>query len=179
MQVIEYTINDKKVFVTEKHHHNLLPWSEIRQRQLPGLTIFMLDHHNDLIEPFRSFAFNPDKMVIDYSKVDEELNKLDYHDLASIKFGIAKLKNDEHIQTAIKLDIIEKILIISYQNSSNEVPTSFEQKEYHKNLPSPPYIDQEFPTLPVRPYHYPDSSIYKPENICSVGCTKRPHDDIV
>jgi len=168
--ITKHKINSKDVFITEKHHHNLIPWGYGKQNY-GDLILFTLDDHIDTHEPFLSYAYNQQENKIDEHKVKDELDKINYKDILTIKNAIPKLENDEQIKTAIKTNIIEKCFIISYSNSSDS-PKSFEEKKYLDNN----FIDGNI-NYPTRPFTYPDTEIYIPENICSVGCKAAPHND--
>jgi|WetSurMetagenome_2_1015567.scaffolds.fasta_scaffold17999_2 hypothetical protein len=169
-------INSKDVFITEKHHHNLIPWALGRQKQKEGLIVLSLDHHLDTRDPFLHFAFEHTSLNYDKQKAAIELNKMDYNKINTIEEGISKLKNDEHITTAIQSGIIDKIFIISY-NDSDDWPLSFEMKKYQNEVQKSIVNKLPDPSKPKRPYTYPDSKIYVVENMCSVGCNRRPHND--
>lgn len=169
-------INNKQIFITEKHHHCLIPWAEYRQIHQSAPFLFSLDHHTDINEPFRRFAFDHSKIKYDEVKAKNELNKMDFNNIDSINSAIKILRNDEHIQTAIEKDIISKASIISYSNVSDS-PTSFEEEKYTKEkFSSFENINTDI-VKPSRPFTYPKSNIYIPENVCAIGCKRNTHND--
>ena len=169
-------LNSKEVFITEKHHHNLIPWSIQRKSKNKGVIILSLDDHLDTREPFLHFAFDHTILKYDEQKALTELSKMDYNEIRTIEEGISKLINDEHITTAIHLDIVDKIFIISY-TASKDSPLSYEIRSYNNEVQKALMNKLPLPEKPVRPYTYPNAKIYMVENLCSVGCNKKPHDD--
>ncbi len=169
------TINSKEVFITEKHHHNLIPWAQYRNNNNRAPLVFIFDHHMDNNEPFMSYAYDKENMKHDKKKVQIELKKIDINKIDTIKDSISKLKNDEYIQTALKINLVDKVIIISY-DSFNDTPRSFEEKKYQNSFSQANNFIPPYPA-PVRPFTYPDSNIYIPENRCAVGCTRGPHND--
>ncbi|HKI79873.1 MAG TPA: hypothetical protein VKA26_15130 [Ignavibacteriaceae bacterium] len=101
---------------------------------------------------------------------------MNYNDIRTIEEGIHKLKNDEHIKTAIDLDIVGKIFIISY-TASEDSPLSYEIRNYNIEVQKALMNKLPLPEKPNRPFTYPNAKIYMVENLCSVGCDKKPHDD--
>lgn len=108
----------KKMYICENHHRVLLPWAWIRQSH-QELNLLTLDHHTDKIDAFCRY--------LDKHK-DETLDALiagmDFHDDATIEGAIKKLKNDEHIKTAIKCGIIRRAFIISHNGRCDEPPSN-------------------------------------------------------
>ncbi|HKI79874.1 MAG TPA: hypothetical protein VKA26_15135 [Ignavibacteriaceae bacterium] len=68
-------INSKEVFITEKHHHNLIPWSMQRKSNTNGIIVLSLDEHLDTRDPFLHFAFDHTTLKYDEQKAHTELKK--------------------------------------------------------------------------------------------------------
>ncbi|NHZ86683.1 MAG: hypothetical protein GWP19_12525 [Planctomycetia bacterium] len=156
-------INNKKVYITDKHHYLLIPWSNYRNQIGKSLLLFTLDHHNDWNEPFNSYAYNSDKMAHDKEKAQNELDKIDISVPDTIVDALQKLRYDEHIITAMRIDIFDKVVIISY-DSYDDHPIPYEIDKFRESW-RPGKSNQNM-TVPKRPYTYPDSDIYVPENLC-------------
>ncbi len=175
--VTEKVINSKKVFISEKHHYNLIPWANIRKNKSHGLNILCLDHHIDNRPAFLHYAFNQVTNEYDKTKADKLLVQMSYNNVSSIEDNIINMKNDEHIDIGIKLDIISKIFIICFMDCSFDSPRAYEIAKYQKDVQYAFNNHLPPPQLPVRPYTYPESNAYTLENICYVGCKRQPHDD--
>ena len=173
--VTKKIINSKKVYITEKHHHNLIHWAQLRQGiKNNELLVLSLDHHTDIYVPFQRFAkdsqgnYDPQIAIV-------EINKMDFNNIKTIENAIPNLRNDEHIETALRADIIYKFFIIAYKYQ-NDQPLSNEQTKYTAAFsPQLGNFNTSIP-IPIRPYTYPDADIYIPENNCFVGCPG-PHVD--
>ncbi|MDR0920249.1 MAG: UPF0489 family protein, partial [Oscillospiraceae bacterium] len=119
-------IKNKKICIFEQHHYALLPWSEVKkQNKNEEIILISLDHHTDTHTPFLYYAY--------YNKVTPEklLKEIDINSSQSIMNAINKLKNDEHIHTAIDSDIIKKALIIAHEKYSC-FPKSNEEKKWRE-----------------------------------------------
>lgn len=165
MNIEEKLINNKKIYIFESHHHALLPWAKLRQTLNEAPILLSLDHHTDTHHPFLDYCF--DKIKDEYNKKQAKkyVDSIDYKKIQTVKDAIEKLRNDEHIKTALKSDILSKALIISYDNLSDN-PLSKEEKERIDNFQAI-WIEQMMGVKSSkynysRPFNYPDSDIYIP-----------------
>lgn len=170
----QYTFAGKSIFIFEKHHEALLPWSNLKKAQKEkDLYLFSFDHHTDTHDPFLDYSYNNE---FDTSLL---LRDIDISSELSIKNTIDKLKNDEHIKTAICLGIIEKAFIISHDNLSDN-PISNEENDRlndrEKLIAS--MIDHSLIT-PCKNRTYPDSDIYIPPFYTDGRCEHGNEYDVV
>lgn len=155
--ITKNTILDKEIFLCESHHFALLPWAEYK-RKMPKESIYLMtfDYHADIIDPFLRYCDG------NTNKMKSLLEKVNYESVDSIKNAIKKLKNDEHIRTAVGAGIIDKVYIVSYQGS--EIPCSYEEEERLKNPYAPKYlkkmISKENVITPQQDRTYPKAKIH-------------------
>jgi hypothetical protein len=168
-------INGKQVFISAKHHEVLHAWADYRRKVAEAPIAITLDHHTDTIDAFRGADFDPDKLERNTALYEQFIREMDYRNPSSINDAIMKLRHDEHIDAALKTDILRKAFVICYDAYDDKPPpnelTAFLEK-YHNIWQV--YRHKE---RPKRPYTYPESGIYVVENLCSMGCTKQTHDD--
>ncbi len=128
-------ILDKEVYFFESHHFALLPWAEYK-RKFPEESIYLIsfDHHTDIIEPFLRYCDN------DADRMKDMIEKVDYRIVQSIEDAIRKLKNDEHICTAVDAGIIDDVYIVSYEGK--ETPCSYEEEKRLQNPYEPMYLEK-------------------------------------
>lgn len=142
----------KQLFICEKHHHVLYPWSIIKgQGNKKNLLTF--DHHTDTHEAFLNYLYYNKS-----EKLDSLISKIKIDNSNSIFDAIKKLKNDEHIDTAVKCGIINKAFVISY-NGSFDQPPSNEFTTIHSNIETKIKLMMGEISLPEI-QTYPDADIY-------------------
>lgn len=154
------TIGKKEVGIVESHQDVLRLWREyhINTDHRPYLITF--DTHTD----------NKPAMNLNLEKGDISL--LNNKWLQEI---CATIKNDEQIDTAIKLQLIKKAIIISF-NGSSDIPNSIEMCNYSwRDAMIKELMGEEPVPIPNRPYSYPNSDIYVIGYDCFIGCTRKPH----
>lgn len=105
------TINNKKIFICEHHHHVLKFWYEFKELN-PYLLTF--DHHTDLHRAFQKYlGVSKYATQEEWDIAQNELVK----GIASNDSGtLQKLTHAEHIDAAIKAGFIKKALIYSYDS---------------------------------------------------------------
>lgn len=108
-------INGKEVFICENHNEVLKFWSEFKELK-PYLVSF--DHHTDLHQAFQDKIneigsnYKPESQK-EFLEIQRKL----LSELKENNFrNISELKNDEHIDAAIKLEYFEKALIYSFDS---------------------------------------------------------------
>lgn len=117
MDIKEYVINNKEVFVCEEHHHVLIHWHKFKTRQ-PYLLTF--DHHTDLHSCFQHYLYYNTNAENRQEVENELIKKIVTGDIDSI----LKLKHDEHVDASIKAGIIKNALVFSddsYSSKPNRV----------------------------------------------------------
>lgn len=170
------TINKKKVYVLESHHHALQVWAEFRRNKNNPPTLVSLDHHTDTHTAFLNYFSEQNEEVSLKDKSLQLISTFDFNDDNSITNTIEKLKNDEHIDAAIKANIIKNAFLLTYMSSFDD-PLSNEEAKHNVEITKALFSRQNIPIGPLRPYTYPKSKIYIIGNQCSVGCSKEPHDE--
>lgn len=142
----------KKMYVCKDHHRVLLPWAWTR-RSHQKLNLLTLDHHTDTIEAFCHYLYHHKDEAL-----DELIAQIDFHDDAAIRRAIAKLRNDEHIDTAIRCGILQKAFVISYAGMSDNPPSN-EFTEMTRNVETFARVALgQIPRLMDRTY--PDANLY-------------------
>lgn len=132
------SINGQDVYIFEQHHYALFPWSEIKAcNSNRKMVLFSLDHHTDTHDPFLYYCYYNNE------KMQNLISKIKLNDESSINDAVLKLKNDEHIKTALKIGIFDKAFIISHLNT-DDVPMSVQEKARLEKLEKndPEYIRQ-------------------------------------
>ncbi len=130
-------VNNKKIFICEEHHHVLYFWEKYKE-STPSLISF--DHHTDTHLAFTNHLGN--KPIENDPKQKGLIEKVKKVDLGVI----LKLKNDEHIDAAIKAGFLSKALIYaegSYYSDPKRIYTINGNTDY-ENQPiiiNPVYID--------------------------------------
>lgn len=104
-----------KIVIVDSHHKVLPAWAEYRSSLSHPPRLITLDHHTDTSPPFRNYARglpdNPDLELIQRSR----LNQMDFSNPRSIYEALGYLNNDEHILTALAVDIIDAAAIIAHR----------------------------------------------------------------
>jgi hypothetical protein len=146
-------INDKydkqKILIVEKHHQVLEAWEKHK-----GCDVITLDSHKDTMNCFRNYlGENPqvtsEELINSY--IDGNMNILDI---------IKNLKHDEHIDFAIRSNMINKVFAIAYVfDYKHENPAAF-----HKgNIGAPQNIYNNEPIIQYNNENYLNA-IYDYEN---------------
>ncbi|KFC19299.1 hypothetical protein IO90_08290 [Chryseobacterium sp. FH1] len=158
-------INEKPIFICDKHHHVLKFWYSQKSENLYLLTF---DHHTDLhrayqgeLNKFPYKAKNQNDWDLEQRKLLETLIENDFKD-------INLLHHDEHIDASILLNIFEKILVYSYDSYCNKPKRVYciTDKEYENQKV-------------INNYNYPDSDYviesemlinnFKKIEVCNLG----------
>lgn len=169
MDIERRIIGEKQVYIFESHHFALLPWAYAK-RNYEGseMNLFTFDYHTDIIEPFLRYSYDKKRDLIDEAKQSKLLNEVNYHNDKSIENAIGKLRNDEHIKTAIGCEIINHALIISH--SGDETPKSNEERVRLDRLWTKESIMQiitnTYKITSMEQRTYPESDIYMPQFDC-------------
>ncbi|CAO3453957.1 hypothetical protein [Azospirillum largimobile] len=167
-------IAGKKVYSFEDHATALLPWAELSCVSSTKPYLITLDFHTDTHPAFLNHCFwnvsqDPDKAGPERDRLCKNLNK---HDTISINNAISLLKHDEHIDAAIKSDIINHSFTIQRESSSTlsrEEEDFFEMDfmyTFQNPRPRPPFT-----------YSVPEDRMFVIGQTCAIGCPRGPHDD--
>ncbi|MDY0051008.1 MAG: UPF0489 family protein [Aliarcobacter sp.] len=130
-------IKNKKIYIVENHHEVLEAW-EIYKNQ--NFNVITLDTHTDTKLCFENYCYHntttSNILIYNYNN-----NYIDIKDI------ITKLKNDEHIDFAVKSGIVNKVFVISYNTSYNMSNTNIFSEE-PTNYNNQPIIEYDnFTTL--------------------------------
>lgn len=142
----------KQLFICEKHHHVLYPWSVIR-KQSNKQNLLTFDHHTDIIPAFNHYLY--------YNKsisLEDIVSNINIDDKKSIFDALSKLRNDEHIDTAIKCGIINKAFVISCDGSFDNPPSNEFTAIFSNDDTAVKYMMSEI-SLP-KIVTYPEADIY-------------------
>lgn len=155
-------IKEHGVYIFEQHHYALFPWSEIKADNINSkLVLLSLDHHTDTHDPFSHYCYYNNE------KMENIISKIKFNDKSSINDAVLKLRNDEHIKTALKIGLFDKVFIISHSNT-DDVPMSVQEKARLEKLEKndPEYmmqiIEGDYGITPRAERTYEDSDIYMP-----------------
>lgn len=155
-------IKGHEVYIFEKHHYALFPWSKIKSDNIGHkFVLFSFDHHTDTHDPFLDYCYHHNE------KMKNLISKIKFNDESSINDAVLKLRNDEHIKTALKIGLFDKAFIISHSNT-DDFPLSVQEKEriekFRKN--DPEYLMQiisgNYGITPRAERTYEESDIYMP-----------------
>lgn len=163
-KIIHKKIKDKDIFIFKDHHFALYPWLNLRCKLNKPLNLISLDHHTDTHKPFLNKCFINNEYNETLAKT--YINSIDIKNVSSLDIIIDKLRNDEHIKTAIDANIINTAFIISYDNHVDK-PISYEEDKQVKNWTDICFDDLMGKIHPLknisRPYTYPVDKIYIPK----------------
>jgi hypothetical protein len=169
------------VFVVNEHNQVIEAWAVIRGRSEKSPVLISLDHHTDCHEAFlrwvykdRNFGINPNRDMVNKAML-AECSKIDWKNPSSVRNAAERLKNDEHIDAAIKADIIDHAYIINYQDSNGSY--SQERIFWEFKNRDVPYILRNSPPVGLGSYSLPKSKMFIIPDGCLENCLKNPHDD--
>jgi hypothetical protein len=123
----------KDVWIVEKHNHVLEAWAEIRAILDAPPRLVTLDHHTDTFTAFAYYLAQIGELRVnmdlrDYlDRIDQESAKMSYAVPSTIASAIPNLRNDEHIDAAIRTQILDLAFVIQLQHSNGT------QKKTHAN----------------------------------------------
>lgn len=135
-------IGGKRVYVVEHHHQALEAWAEIRQCLDFSPTLLSLDRHNDTRPAFWRYMAGQG-LVTDNHYCNPELAlellntesaKYNYQNPASILQAIENLRHDEHIDAAVRLNIISRAFIIAFDQievTQRDIDGNFRERGDH------------------------------------------------
>ena len=151
----KFNWRNKSCFVVAEHHHVLPIWYSFSQEKNIIPAVVTLDHHTDTLPSFsRVYAQKSDFVIPSNLKIDEIT---------------AILQHDEHIDYALKSNIIKSSIIIAHTNSniiaddritllndgflSDDMPlNSPELRQYFDKALEDDFLTQFEEFLPDKPY---------------------------
>ena len=101
----------KRVFIVNSHHHVVKEWFRYQRK---GVHLLSFDYHTDFFEAFLRKTFKRSTI----SCVDRNLYLSKHIPCRDVKAAIKDLRNDEHIDFAIKSNIIKKAFVFSRERNS-------------------------------------------------------------
>lgn len=117
-------VSGKKIFIVDSHQFVLPIWAFETARKTWPLNLVSFDYHTDTHECFNQYI--GDTVAENVKMVREErLARINMDDLKSLIEAAQDLAWDEHIVTAIKLGIINKVNIIHRSNPGWNKPEIF------------------------------------------------------
>jgi len=174
----------KDVYIFEDHATAILPWLEITSAIDKKPYLISLDYHTDTLPAFLSAAYKEHRennvLCKQYREFLYEKVKIEQYE--SVSWAFPLLKNDEHIDFAIKAGIISHSFSIQYANSTGT--PSNEEKKYDEHinkhggyLIARHTLNIEAPKGPVYTYSMPEDKMFIVPYVCAIGCDKELHDD--
>ncbi|MFW3357344.1 UPF0489 family protein [Aliarcobacter butzleri] len=118
MCIENITINKKRISIFENHNEAIIPWCEIKSENKPALLTF--DYHTDTHLALLQHNCCRLNTYDDYQLILKETNEM-----LSKPFNIDEmvkiLRNDEHIDFAIRTNIISHAYVCSFMTSMNAI----------------------------------------------------------
>lgn len=108
------SVNGKPIAVFEDHHYALIPWRRWHD-SFGKIRLITIDHHCDTQEAFQSASCND--RGIDRRKQAAFRAAIDPRDEQTIEQAVSNLRNDEHIDAAIRSGILDAAFIVHEQNA--------------------------------------------------------------
>lgn len=140
------------------------------------LSLLTLDYHTDVVLAFRRYACDAlDDMDPDMIEglIRQLVADIDYTKHDTVSRAVARLYHDEHIDAAIRSDIVNIAFVVSYHSTGNR---SKEEREYWDDWPMTLIENRKEPTRPFT-YDIPGNRVFEIRSGCYVGCEKICHDD--
>ena len=167
----------KNVYIVEKHHYALLPWSFVRQSHDSPLRLISLDHHTDTRPAFWAYSFSSLNTNLSRAKSPEGIafrksliENIDFNIQSSICDAISYLRHDEHIHTAIESNIISHAFIIQLMDFQGTQPVARVIENKGQITKYDNYVGPEV-------YEIPEDKMFIVPNTCLPTCKKDFHDD--
>lgn len=99
-----------EVCVVEQHHEVLTAWARLRRRLDAPPAVLTLDHHTDVLPAFGRFAEGDEAIR------QREIAAFDYRSDESVEAALTRLRHDEHIDLALRGDVIASCRIVAHEN---------------------------------------------------------------
>ena len=160
-RIEEKIIKGKRIFIFENHNEAIIPWDIISKesRSIPSLLTF--DYHTDthlalLRDTYK--RLNGAEHILIKKEVENILSKP-----FKIFEILKRLKNDEHIDFAIRTNIISHAYVISYQAHMNII-RSEEYKKWFKTSIEARFNGFNTPKPKDIKYILPENKIFELDN---------------
>lgn len=125
----QFEIQGKRVYVVERHHFVLEAWAQIKRSHEENLTLITVDRHTDTHYAFDRPVIH-DNFEEFLTEINERIRKIDYRNDDDIRRAIADLRNDQHIDAAIRLGLFSFAVCINDN-------VDFSHWATEKNVPRP------------------------------------------
>jgi len=112
IEIEERIIGTKTVYISEDHHHSVIPWALERVKLSVAPHVLTLDHHTDTLPAFTHYN--------ETHPVPHEI-KTDRSDRHALEQALGDLRHDEHFDFAVRNGIIASAAIFSHVNCSRDV----------------------------------------------------------
>lgn len=174
----------KDVYIFEDHATAVEPWSEVALKIDKKPYLITLDHHTDTHPAFLRNAYNEHGTNMELCNQHREFlyKKVKLEGHKSVSWALPLLKNDEHIDFAIRAGIISHSF--SIQRSNDMGTPSDEKKKYDEHIKkhggyliARHTLNIKEPRGPALTYSVPEDKMFIVPHVCAIGCNKGPHDD--
>ena len=172
----------KDVYVVIEHNDAIKAWAAIRAGLDRAPVLISLDYHTDCHHAFVRWVYQDRKFGLMTPPEDlnlaleEECKKIDRCDPHSVEEAAYKLRNDEHIDAAIKAGIIDHGYIINHQDSTGT--RSDEELAWDKKMKNILFILRNPKPAGQKTYSMPPNRMFIIPGTCSIGCSRNPHDEV-
>lgn len=122
------------ISVVDSHHKALMSWANFRKKLNTAPRLISLDHHTDTSPPFRHYIRTHQKTENFLSAQSKHLESIDFTNSKTVASAIEKLRNDEHIVTAIKTNIISSAFILAHNADDTDIDIYKEHKIVCRNI---------------------------------------------
>ena len=105
-------MRDKKIYIVENHHEVILPWVEYASNHKTAPILLTFDHHADTRSAFYRHACEVAGQ--EWGQVSDQLvAEIDLNESSTIAAALERLRNNEHIDFALKTGILSEAVVLS------------------------------------------------------------------
>lgn len=165
MEINNLIINNKEIFIFEHHHHAIVHWYKISNSLNKKPALLTFDYHTDTKLAFLQHNYKKLNGA-EHSRLINEANLMtsSIDTMSDVVNVVDKLKNDEHIDFAIRAGIISHAYVIS-NNTSNPVKSEELKKWEIENKNIIKIYTGQQATKPIKhTYSMPINSILEFDN---------------
>lgn len=155
-------LGDKTIYVFENHATAIYPWA-LESAKLQGAKpiLLSLDYHTDTHQAFQNYMYyNANLFVGAEGDIRTSLcAAISLRDFPSFMDTTSHLRNDEHIDAALRMGILDRAYIIQHHDRTGTL--SIEQEQYFKAFDTVAHImGLQHPPQPPFSYRLPDNKIF-------------------
>lgn len=117
-------INQKKIFIIDKHQYSLPIWGYFSNKNNKSYTLVSIDYHPDTNPPFlqssqyqASLKHGGEKLI--NKIINKKINSINKYNIENLIKKTDNLSNDEHINTAIRLKYLNDYHMINCMDKHN------------------------------------------------------------